>query len=237
MFAVSDALQHYLSTLKDHRIATADFVRHLNENTLNDTDRLLMNKRLLTLIADSREHGYLAVQTVAQTLERTLMGNASAHELLPLATALHDAVHHALLFLPDTHAEAHERTPLAAGAKKPLILTIDDDRIVRVMVESLFEHDAVVKAAADGKAGLELIRATNPDLVLLDDAMPEMTGLTLLETLHADPQLRHIRVIMLTSSDRPEDFARAEMAGALDYVLKPFRPGELARKVRQALAY
>ncbi len=65
--------------------------------------------------------------------------------------------------------------------------------------------------------------------------MPQMTGMKMLEIMKAQADLVHVAVIMLTSSDRPQDFARAAAAGAADYVIKPFDPQLLKEKVRRLL--
>jgi len=99
----------------------------------------------------------------------------------------------------------------------------------------MFDGKACVLSVEDGHSSLVAISVLKPDLVLLDDTMPGMTGMRLIETLRSDDHLCDTNVIMLTSSDRPKDIERALDAGAMDYILKPFDPARLKQTVWAAL--
>jgi CheY-like chemotaxis protein len=116
------------------------------------------------------------------------------------------------------------------------MVTADDDRTVRAMIQSMFEAHAQVIMAEDGKSALEAVEKYKPDLLLLDDTMPAMTGLRLAEKLKADYPALTTHIIMLTASDRPQDRERAEAAGVMDYIMKPFDPYQLSAQVWQTLA-
>jgi signal transduction histidine kinase len=121
---------------------------------------------------------------------------------------------------------------------KPLtIVVVDDNAQNRLVVRYLFEPpDYRVLEAADGLAGLALIRTELPDCVLLDLTMPGLDGFEVLGRLRADPRLREIPVIVLTAS--AESTGSMELAlrsGAVDYMTKPISPGRVAARVRGAI--
>ena len=82
---------------------------------------------------------------------------------------------------------------------------------------------AEVRAVEDGEAALAALRdeAALPDLILLDINMPGLSGFDVLARLKGDGRLRHIPVVMLTSSELPADVARAYELGASGYISKP----------------
>ena len=75
-----------------------------------------------------------------------------------------------------------------------------------------------------------------PDLVILDWAMPEMSGLDVCLALRADPATAGIPVIMLTAKAQEAQVEQGFAAGADDYIVKPFSPRELVRRVEALLA-
>jgi CheY-like chemotaxis protein len=117
------------------------------------------------------------------------------------------------------------------------IVVVDDDERNRLVIRYLFEPPAYrVVEAPDGVTGLELIRAEQPDCVLLDLAVPGLEGLEVLEHLRNDSRVREIPVVVLTaSSERSGAIERALRAGAVDYLTKPISPGRLAARVRGAI--
>jgi two-component system, sensor histidine kinase and response regulator len=121
---------------------------------------------------------------------------------------------------------------------KPLtIVVVDDNEQNRLVIRYLFEPpDYRVLEAPDGLSGLELIRAEQPDCVLLDLAMPGLDGFEVLNRLRADPRAREIPVLVLTAS--AESTGSMELAlrsGAVDYLTKPISPGRVAARVRGAI--
>lgn len=221
----------YLLELKDHRPAIADCIGRLESGQLIAEDRSVLIRRCHKLAANSQLNGYPQIGVAAASLEKALLERTNDKALLVLLHGLHMVCHQALVFLP---SEGSFR-PTSRAGHVPLILVVDDDRAVRSVIESLFVKHARVVTAADGLAALEMILEERPDMVLLDDTMPGMSGLRLLDHLkekglmgnHAD----HLQVVMLTSTDRPQDIARAFDAGVMDYVLKPFSPVLLAEKI------
>ena len=116
------------------------------------------------------------------------------------------------------------------------ILIIDDNAdSLRVAKARLAKEGYEVFCAADGPEGIEVARAAQPDLVLLDVDMPGMSGFEVCRRLKADADLCLMPVIFLSGSAGSEDKVRGLDVGAIDYVTKPFDAFELRARVRAAL--
>jgi DNA-binding NarL/FixJ family response regulator len=115
------------------------------------------------------------------------------------------------------------------------VAVVDDQALVRMGLRALLETEEdteLVGEAADGLAGLALVRAERPDVVLMDVRMPELDGLEALRRIAADPELSGVRVIVLTTFELDEYVFAALAAGASGFVLKDGEPAELLRAVR-----
>jgi CheY-like chemotaxis protein len=115
-----------------------------------------------------------------------------------------------------------------------IVVAEDHDDIRYVLKRSLERAGHRVVAAADGRTALEVIREHQPDLVVTDVDMPNMTGLDLCRAIRADDALRHIPVVLASGSLIPGD-SRAEDAGASAMLLKPFAPAQLLALIAQLL--
>lgn len=113
------------------------------------------------------------------------------------------------------------------------VLVAEDESLIRMdIVETLREHGFdVVGEAGDGLEALELAKALNPDLVVMDIKMPNMDGITAAKALG---ELK-IPVVLLTAFAQRELFEQAAEAGAMAYVVKPFNPNDLLPAVEIAL--
>ena len=115
------------------------------------------------------------------------------------------------------------------------ILVIDDASMFRELGALFLARTGRVITAANGPEGLEMARRERPDIVLIDLLMPDMDGEQVCRSLKSDPQLRHIPVIVLTSSDDPNDRARSIRAGADDVLSKPINRVTLIEAVNRFL--
>jgi two-component system phosphate regulon sensor histidine kinase PhoR len=120
-----------------------------------------------------------------------------------------------------------------AGEK---VLVVDDSRVYRDLVVNhiLTPNGFEALAAADGEEGLRIARSESPDLIVLDMLMPGLTGIQVLEALHAEG--RDIPVILMTIHGSEEVAVRAFRLGAKDYVIKPFDVEELLDAMERALS-
>lgn len=112
------------------------------------------------------------------------------------------------------------------------ILLIDDDEVDVMNVQRAFKKNNITNqlfVASNGLEGLETLRGTAPGsrmaperrLVLLDLNMPKMGGIEFLREVRADPQLRSLTVIVLTTSDDERDKVEAYHLNVAGYILKP----------------
>jgi two-component system cell cycle response regulator len=112
------------------------------------------------------------------------------------------------------------------------ILSIDDSKTIRLLLARMFRPFQVeLREAANGEEGLAQAREVRPDLIILDYNMPVMDGVTMLQHLRHDPQLKSIPVIMLTAESNPKVISTVARLGVRDYIVKPFQEQPLIAKV------
>ena len=119
-------------------------------------------------------------------------------------------------------------------AKK--ILAVDDSGSLRQMVVfSLKAAGYQVVEAVDGQDGLEKARSGSYDLVLTDQNMPRMDGLTLIRNLRGLPSYQSVPILMLTTEASAEMKAKGRAAGANGWLVKPFDPQRLVEVVKKVI--
>ncbi|MHB1006039.1 MAG: response regulator [Chloroflexota bacterium] len=118
---------------------------------------------------------------------------------------------------------------------KKKILLVDDDPVVRRVVEMTLGETYETLHAADGRLAMEMVKVERPDLVLMDIAMPSLNGLEACALLKADPATQSIRVIMLTGSAAGPAQYTALKAGADGFFAKPFSPLALLDTIERYL--
>jgi len=125
---------------------------------------------------------------------------------------------------------------IVCGPKKTLAMVVDDSITMRKVTSRVLEgHDFEVITAKDGVDATEQMQERIPDLLLLDVEMPRMDGYELAEHVRADPRLRHIPIIMITSRAGKKHRERGERAGANVYLSKPYKESELLMEVSKLL--
>ena len=121
---------------------------------------------------------------------------------------------------------------LSSDANVRSILIVDDSAFEqRMLVDLLSELPYRVSVAFNGMQGYQLALANQPDLILLDVRMPNMDGYTCCRLLKANPATYDIPVIFLSGADGAEDRIMGLSIGGVDFVAKPFTPGELAARI------
>ena len=113
------------------------------------------------------------------------------------------------------------------------ILVVDDvstlRRIVKNALKSLgYMH---IEEAEDGAGGLHRLQTEHFDLIVCDWNMPGMTGIDLLRTVRADPNLKHLPFLMVTAEAKRENIVEAIQAGVNNYIVKPFTPQTFGEKL------
>ncbi|NYE63449.1 DNA-binding response OmpR family regulator [Duganella sp. 1224] len=113
------------------------------------------------------------------------------------------------------------------------ILIVDDSAFEqRMLTDLLSELPYKVSVAFNGLQGYQLALANRPDLILLDVRMPNMDGYTACRLLKANPVTQDIPVIFLSGADADDDRILGLSIGGVDFVSKPFSPGELAARIQ-----
>jgi DNA-binding response OmpR family regulator len=113
------------------------------------------------------------------------------------------------------------------------ILIVEDQADIRKLIRMTLEFgDFEIHEAPDGERGLAMARALRPHVMLLDVMMPGLLdGYQVCQRIKQDPDMRAIRIIMLTARGQANDVATGESAGADIYLVKPFSPLELIDRV------
>jgi adenylate cyclase len=121
-------------------------------------------------------------------------------------------------------------------SRPPRIVVADDDWLNRdLLVTYLSATGCHVQAYEDGAGALKAIQQTLPDLALLDNHMPEMTGLEVCRTIKEDVRTQFIPVVIVTAMDSQQDELTAIEVGADDFIPKPFNSVILLTRVRSLL--
>jgi two-component system cell cycle response regulator DivK len=116
------------------------------------------------------------------------------------------------------------------------ILLIEDTEDNRQIIRDLMAGtDYELIEAADGAAGVAMAVKHRPDLILMDIQLPVMDGHEAARRIKADPQLKHIPIIAVTSYALSGDEAKAFAAGCNAYIAKPFSPRQLLAMVRELI--
>lgn len=116
------------------------------------------------------------------------------------------------------------------------ILIADDEQNIVISVEFLLKREGFqVAVAGDGQEALDKIRADRPDLVILDVMMPHKTGFDVCQEVRADPELKGLRILMLTAKGRDTEMAKGLALGADGYMTKPFATRDLVAQVKKLL--
>jgi two-component system chemotaxis response regulator CheY len=116
------------------------------------------------------------------------------------------------------------------------ILAVDDSASIRQMVTFTLKSAGYdVTEAVDGQDGLNKAKAKTVDLILTDQNMPNMDGLTLIKSLRATPQYKAVPILMLTTESSDAMKAQGKAAGATGWLVKPFDPQKLLEVVKKVV--
>jgi PAS domain S-box-containing protein len=120
------------------------------------------------------------------------------------------------------------RAPVEAGAQIRTLLYVEDNPANLMLVEDLIARrpDIRLLSARDGNRGIEIARASQPDVILMDINLPGISGITALKILGLDPATAHIPVVALSANAMPRDIERGLEAGFFRYLTKPIKVNE-----------
>ena len=121
--------------------------------------------------------------------------------------------------------------------KARCILVCEDDPAMTRIFQFLLRQQGIRKVinTGSGEHVVQMTKSDKPDLILLDLMLPGKDGLTVLKELKQDEETRFIPVIVVSGKEAQEQVRQAMMAGAIDYVIKPFEPMELGSRIKSFL--
>jgi chemosensory pili system protein ChpA (sensor histidine kinase/response regulator) len=159
----------------------------------------------------------------------TIMGDGRVVVILDVAPL----VRRQAVAVPSSDAEEHAPS---APRRVPLVMVVDDSVTMRKVTGRVLErHSLEVATAKDGLDALERMADFVPDLMLLDIEMPRMDGYELATAMKADPRLRNVPIVMITSRTGDKHRQRAFEIGVERYLGKPYQEVELMRNVFELL--
>jgi len=114
------------------------------------------------------------------------------------------------------------------------VLLVDDDQALQTVFSTALKTDGFqIVNAYDGKSALDVAKTEKPDLILLDQVLPDIQGNEVLKTLKAEAETANIPVAMLSNFGQNDLIQEAISAGALDYILKyQVEPQDLVKKIK-----
>ncbi|TNC99786.1 MAG: two-component system, chemotaxis family, response regulator CheY [Gallionellaceae bacterium] len=116
------------------------------------------------------------------------------------------------------------------------VLSVDDSSSIRQMVSfTLKSAGYEVIEAVDGQDGLDKAKSKTVDLVLTDQNMPRMDGLTLIKSLRSMPNYKSVPILMLTTESGDTMKSQGRAAGATGWLVKPFDPAKLLEVVKKVI--
>jgi len=175
------------------------------------------------------------ISSVPGLLGATIMGDGSVLIILDLAPL----VRHGIIRREQRLAEGLSavQAPVVEEVQvRPLVMVVDDSITMRKVTSRVLErHEYEVSTAKDGVDALEKLHERVPDLMLLDIEMPRMDGYELATHMKADPRLRDVPIIMITSRSGDKHRQRAFDIGVDRYLGKPYQEAELLVQIGEVL--
>lgn len=121
----------------------------------------------------------------------------------------------------------------AQSLKQPTILAVDDSPVMQKTIQRILENEYRVILADNALDALSKIYHEKISVVLLDVSMPDIDGLEMCRTVRSLPQFEGLPIVMLTARDKAFDKVKGHLAGATEYLTKPFDAERLLEVVRQ----
>jgi CheY-like chemotaxis protein len=120
-------------------------------------------------------------------------------------------------------------------AARKILIVDDSETMLQVARMMLANEPYEVITARDGAEGVARALETNPDLILMDVMMPNMTGFEALRVLRSNDQTSAVPIVMITTKAEAESIETGYASGCSDYIVKPVDSVELIAKVRSLL--
>src|SRR5271163_585737 len=143
--------------------------------------------------------------------------------------------------MPSTSSAIHRRctrcVALMRKGDRDIVLVVDDSpETLRLLTDALEEAGMTVLVAREGEHALSIVEKVVPDVVLMDALMPGADGFATCRKLKQNRALAHVPIIFMTGLTDTEHIIKGLEAGGVDYISKPFVPGEMLARIRVHLA-
>ncbi|PBS13584.1 hypothetical protein CMZ82_05255 [Lysobacteraceae bacterium NML93-0792] len=172
------------------------------------------------------------VTSVPGIFGATIMGDGRVVVILDVAPLVRRHLAH----MAEVGDVPEEPVAVAEQRPVPLVMVVDDSVTMRKVTGRVLErHNFEVMTARDGVDALERMEERVPDLMLLDIEMPRMDGYELATQMKADPRLRDVTIMMITSRTGEKHRQRAFEIGVERYLGKPYQEHDLLRHVHELL--
>ena len=140
-------------------------------------------------------------------------------------------------FVDEGGEAADSRPHLPYGARLRTLLCVEDNPANLKLVEELIARrpDLRLLTAVNGTLGIDLARASQPEMILMDVNLPDISGIEALKILREDPLTAHIPIVALSANAMPRDIVKGLEAGFFRYLTKPIKVNEFMDTLRMAL--
>ena len=119
--------------------------------------------------------------------------------------------------------------------KKTITIIEDEPFIIEALSFILEKEGFIVKSISDGAKAIEFVKDTDPDLVILDIMLPNVSGMKILEDIRSTKLIAELPVLMLTAKGQKKHRRAAEDAGVNEFMTKPFDNAELIQQIKHML--
>lgn len=119
------------------------------------------------------------------------------------------------------------------SSERSVVLTVDDSHVMQILIRRVLSSEYRVLSASTAIEALAIMNNEPISVLLLDVTMPEIDGLELCRTIRTLSKFRHLPVIMVTAKDGAFDRVQGRLAGATEYLTKPFDANQLLQLVHQ----
>jgi len=143
------------------------------------------------------------------------------------------------LIVDPAEPETVAQTPIPHDAPVRTLLYVEDNPANLMLIEQLIARrpDMRLLSARDGNLGIQLARANQPDVILMDINLPGISGIEALRILREDPATAHIPVVALSANAMPRDIEKGLAAGFFQYLTKPIKVNEFMNTLDIALEF
>ena len=116
------------------------------------------------------------------------------------------------------------------------ILIVDDEKDIRELITFTLRYAGhIVTATTNGEEAYQASQSALHDLILLDVRMPRMNGYEVCEKIKVSEKTKHVPVVFLSAKGQEAEVRTGLLAGAVEYIVKPFAPEQLAEQIRSIL--